>query len=343
MKKIISLALVVAMVMACAVAFAADYTVPSSSKDLEGAPEFETPISLKTKKSGTNITVTFGDEVDSAEVVWLGKKDTNEALEIVDGKATFSLSGHKYQPGVSGASRDNTLEQETILGGLLPVVTVDGKDYFLGLVEAQGKFARYLDQNFFYDHWYYHICDEDGKDVTSAALARKILVEAGYQTQYQEWSTISLDVKDATPRNWAFYVERVYDKGEKVFGWKVEQTYGTWVDGAAYIVKYGDKEVTYDRSGAWLTETITVENSDVFGMGLEGSVAKYTYKKLGNQTTHDWRKATPTTYYTHLESNYLWQIREEYAEGEIAAITAEYLPNAGRTRLHIDIEKREAE
>ena len=108
MKKLVSLLMVLIMVLACSVAMAEEPTRLASSKDLEDVPEFVEPIGMKTKRKGSNVTVTLDGEVDSIEVLWYGQGEEFEELEVVDGTATYVADGHKYQPGVYGTAMNLT-------------------------------------------------------------------------------------------------------------------------------------------------------------------------------------------------------------------------------------------
>lgn len=128
MKKLVSLILVLALVLACSVAMAEEPTRLASSKDLEDVPEFVEPLPMKTKRSGSNVKVTIEGEVDSIEVLWYGVGEEFEELELVDGAATYVADGHRYQPGVYGTKMNLTRGTET-LGDILVNLLVDGLPY----------------------------------------------------------------------------------------------------------------------------------------------------------------------------------------------------------------------
>ena len=107
MKKLVALMLALIMVMACTAAMA-EPVFQGSALNYEDVPAFVDPVYMRTKLSGSVITVTFGGDVDSATVIWKGYYEQNEELEIVDGVAKFDTAGHKYQPGVSGAELNIT-------------------------------------------------------------------------------------------------------------------------------------------------------------------------------------------------------------------------------------------
>jgi hypothetical protein len=108
MKKLVSLILAAIMLMACSVAMADAPSFPANSKDLEGAPAFVDPISMKTKRRGDTVTVTLGDAVDSLKVLWYGVGEEFETLEVVDGVAKYNAANHRYQPGVTGKAMNLT-------------------------------------------------------------------------------------------------------------------------------------------------------------------------------------------------------------------------------------------
>ena len=345
------------------------FYIPDSADDLFDVPDFQKPISVSTKKTGWDITVTFDVDPDEVFVNWYGKNEVEEELNVMDRVATYTTEGHKYQPGISGAPRDISYEntRDRHLGGTAPdsyrVRMADGSTFVItSMTASNAKFSSYLKTKFAPgSDTYYRVTYADAnfnstnKDVTDAKLARTVLANAGmlartetspaqrqpstsgvktYQPQPDYVNPVPAGTE--TKKVSAYYVSQVFDKGQKngmkddkgkdmtgVTGWKVVQAYGAWVDHAAYDITAGPFETTHGRDGVWMTETITILDSDAFMSHMEGATAYYIYKNPGNSTGH-----------------YLWQVKEIYPEGDIASITAEYDNSAGHKLINYVIDYR---
>ena len=347
MKKLIAIALVAMMVMACAVSLADGETVfvvPNSAAELD-LPAFETPVSVKTKTNTNTMTttVTFGADVDEAIVNWNGAFDEDQVLEVVDRVATFSAAGHKYQPGVSG-----TAERASYTGDDVKRVITSGK--YTNYAVTLRLDGRYL------------IEDPNGHVIATPQVARKVYeaaVATGIYNQYKPgYSYFLIRVR----------VDTDGDGRNDTYMWERYITYGTKVYGAAYNVTIGNIMTTHDRDGSWLSETITVENSDVFKSGLAGAEAYVTYKKVTTQWKVYDVKATTTDLqeihkikkystvkqektdkegvynYYHLASKtypYLDTVTEVYPDGDVASVSAQFRNDKNKTLIHYTIEYRD--
>lgn len=100
MKKIIALALAIALLLGCTVAFA-------ESTESHPTPNISSFAKLTTKDNGQYITITMDKPVDKLFVNWAEQKAVPEelAVEEINGvyTATALRIGHKYMPGVKGA------------------------------------------------------------------------------------------------------------------------------------------------------------------------------------------------------------------------------------------------
>ncbi len=348
MKKLFSLLLALVLIAGSVSALSdggeAYFVIPNEGVRLN-VPAWEEPVGVHTKNIDGIITVTFYSDVDSAVVHWLAHSETDEELKINGRVATYSTYGHKYQPGIAGRPLNITESVAKKMGGLV--------------IDYEGQYAIDL-----------------GPEVTSPEMARKLVeayVDGTDQYYYADeydldpWNNPITGVhRIAAKPVWSWFVQKTTVKGQKQPVWKIMQTYGLKVDGPAYTVTAGNLITTHARTGAWMSETIVVENSDVFQSGIGGATAYVTYKKLGDSTrrvnlgttdtlqgqSYDSYEVTGTdadgnpvyTLYSnsviHREPAYLYQVKEEYAEGPIASVTAQFRADRDRTMVHYAVEYR---
>ena len=95
MKKILSLVLALALVLAASAAFA---DVPGNIKDIEGLPEMPEVPTMTTSVSGTTETIVVSEKLNWLN--WINNWNWNQIEWSEDGlTGTFSLAGLKSQPG----------------------------------------------------------------------------------------------------------------------------------------------------------------------------------------------------------------------------------------------------
>ena len=285
MKKLVSLILVLAMVLACSVAMAEDPTRFGSSNDVPEVPEFVEPISMKTKRSGDTVKVTLGGEVDSIEVLWYGAGESFEELEVVDGVAKYNAAGHRYQPGVWGSAMNitrgnasaqdildfgavayNTLGQQINNQGTLGYTAIAFVDPFAD-VDAHTNQARPydIDEDYWsipeelpdkYDNDALVLLDANGNVVRSYAAARAAVADILDRTDFYRYIDM-YDWRVSDTYSWPRWLDA-----------KDASSYTNWIDfewetqsnGWAYYLD-GFTETGYtgaNRVYAWTLERTTV-------------------------------------------------------------------------------------
>ncbi|MBR3741400.1 MAG: hypothetical protein IKN04_13270 [Clostridia bacterium] len=365
MKKLVSLILVLAMVLACSVAMAEAPTRKGSANDFEDVPEFFEPIGMKTKRGGDTVTVTLDGEVDSLEVLWYGVGEEFEELEVVDGVAKYNAAGHRYQPGMHGEAMNLTRGTETKLDVILntlvlgvPYTDTLGQQINGSLINNGTYIARAYngvlpniditntetpDLPVAYENdALYLVLEEyddlgnivDAKPVTSYAVARDIIEEV------------------LTPDDQYRYIDN-YD-------WRVT---GNFDDPETGYFRTGGGRMWYwtlekviDYNGAVAFKVIQPWAVKVDGAAYKvviGDVSIY-YDRAGKWMYEEIEVAdadpfgtgeSGTAVYTYSkmvarsnERYYLSKVSCTFEEGEYTEIYQKFLPNAGKSGLYLHIK-----
>ena len=108
MKKVLSLLLALALVLACGVSLAEEgksrtsFWIPKNLAEIEveDLPLSEFPV-VKTKTANGKITVTVSPEPDALAANWMGYGEKPEQVALENGVGVISQEGHKYQLGAA--------------------------------------------------------------------------------------------------------------------------------------------------------------------------------------------------------------------------------------------------
>lgn len=357
MKKFLTIFLTVMLFSTAfsATAETAEFVVPNALKRMAAQlPEFEDPLLLRTKTVDNEIHVRVKGSPDAVYANWLGYQEEPEEVDLVNGVGVVDIEGHKYQLGATWNNkvyRDyyayNGESDEWVPVKYIGVVKVGDTD--MKLVSKSLSDVAY-DENWVWVDNYLggQFEPENNHIVNEATKENKNILAAGvpqgtmYVTQ-KAWSEVDVD------GGVVYYVDGLYDasgylvaynstaknaQGQVVgttTGWHYMvpsyqfymTSHGKESNGApnkAWIVKFGPWTATYTRAGKPVVVVKDEENTDYFKSGLAGTHGKVTWQLQQTSVGDKW---------------FISEVVENYPDGEIAQVAANYSRNGTLLRYFI--------
>ncbi len=309
MKKLLSILLILALVLACGVSLAEEgkartsFWIPKKLAEIEvePLPVSEFPV-VKTKTANGKITVTVSPEPDGLLANWMGYGEEPEEVKLENGVGVISQEGHKYQ---LGAAYDNTWWKDWLKGidyveddeasSWEEAVAYFNKNYAEEIADgAQIENEPFRGFYVYYVHHVYVIKGEgdkaeiieigDGvqKQVTdyfaTKAEAKAVVEELGEVTFTEEEDKVYGTVYVLDGHNWN-------RDGGYAWLYNVEYGHSRGKPNRAYTLATGEYAVDYTRAGVPNYASRTTEGKDFFETGVEGatSVVKWEIGKKKNR------------------------------------------------------------
>ena len=309
MKKLLSILLILALVLACGVSLAEEgkartsFWIPKKLAEIEveALPVSEFPV-VKTKTAKGKITVTVSPEPDALAANWMGYGEEPEQVTLENGVGVISQEGHKYQ---LGAGYVNDWWKDWITG--LDYVEDDEASSF---EEAAAYFKKnYAEEiadgalmenepfrGFFvyYIHTAYYFTGEDD-DLEIHELGKSVneIVSDAYGTRAEAKAEVQklgpvTFIQEETEEYGTVYITDgygVYREGGYAWLYNVEYGHSRGKPNRAYTLTTGEYAVDYTRAGVPNYAARTMEGKDFFETGVAGakSVVKWEIGKKKNK------------------------------------------------------------
>jgi hypothetical protein len=331
MKKIVSTALALVLLMTCFCAFAEEgksrtqFWIP---KDLAAMEVEELPVSsfpaVKTKTANGQIHVSVSPEPDTLYANWLGYGEAPETVELTDGQGVISQQGHKYQLGaryvnswwmnwIDGMNYAMYGETHSYEDAVAYFAENDAEEIADGAriinEPLKGYYVYYTEDSFYFEN------EED--PATYHQIGDYVLEQVGNLYATYEEATAAAEALGAieyTEEKSEEYHATVYSvKGHGVeneggYAWlgTVEYGHSRGLPNRAYTLLTGEYAVDYTRSGVPNYASRTTAGKDYFETGIEGATSVVSWE-IGRK------------------KNRILSIRTTYPEGnDIASISLTY-------------------
>ena len=352
MKKILSLLLALALVLACGVSLAEEgktrtsFWIPKNLAEIEveDLPLGEFPV-VKTKTANGKITVTVSPEPDALAANWMGYGEKPEQVAMENGVGVISQEGHKYQLGAAY----NKSWKKNWIAGVDYVEEDEASSYDEAVAYFRKNYAEEIadgamtENEPFYGFYVYFIHNEfyftgEGENIEVHEIGTPVQKQVtDFFATRPEAETVMEELGEVTftevpsEQYGTVYVldgHNVNRKGGYAWLYSIEYGHSRGKPNRAYTLTTGEYAVDYTRAGVPNFAARTMKGKDFFETGLDGAVSVVKWE-IGKKKNHI--RSIQTTY---PEGNDIASIRLDYPRsGNYYHYTVTY--NAGEGEQYI--------